>query len=69
MALKVWLPLNGNLENKGISGITGTTGSATTINNNGKIGKCYNFTGTTNDYIDLSESISLSTVSGYSFTA
>ena len=40
MALKVWLPLNGSLENKGISdgsGITWTT--APTYTNNGKIGK------------------------------
>ncbi len=40
MALKVWLPLNGSLENKGISNVTVTNNGAT-INNNGKIGKCY----------------------------
>ena len=40
MALRVWLPLNGNLENKGISNITVTNNGAT-VDNNGKIGKCY----------------------------
>ena len=45
MALKVWLPLNGSLENKGISDITVTNNGAT-VNNNGKIGKCYSFDGT-----------------------
>ena len=46
MALRVWLPLNGNLENKGISGITmsGTPASW----GNGKIGKCATFTGNVN---------------------
>lgn len=42
MALKIWLPLNGNLENKGISDITVINNGAT-INNSGKIGKCYTF--------------------------
>lgn len=42
MALRVWLPLNGNLENKGASGITVTNNGAT-INDSGKIGKCYDF--------------------------
>ena len=45
MALRVWLPLNGTLENKGISdptiGLVGTP----TVNNSGKIGKCYTFSG------------------------
>lgn len=42
MALRVWLPLNGTLENKGISDITVTNHGAT-VDNNGKIGKCYAF--------------------------
>ena len=46
MALRVWLPLNGTLENKGISDITVTNNGAT-VDNNGKIGKCYKNTGTT----------------------
>ena len=40
MALKIWLPLNGSLENKGISDVTVTNNGAT-VDNNGKIGKCY----------------------------
>ena len=39
MSLQVWLPLNGNLHNQGLSSIdvSGTTGI--TYDNNGKIGK------------------------------
>ena len=44
MALRVWLPLNGTLENKGISDVT-VTNNGVTVDNNGKIGKCYNFNG------------------------
>ena len=40
MALKVWLPLNGDLENKGISDISISTNNFS-INNLGKLGKCY----------------------------
>ena len=29
MALRVWLPLNGNLENKGLEGVSSITGSPT----------------------------------------
>ena len=47
MALRVWLPLNGTLENKGISDVTVTSNGAT-VNNNGKIGKCYSFNGSSN---------------------
>lgn len=45
MALKVWLPLNGSLENKGISEPTIALVGSPTINNSGKIGKCYTFSG------------------------
>jgi len=38
MALRVWLPLNGNLENKGLSEIT-TTNTPVFLNN-GKLGQC-----------------------------
>lgn len=51
MALQVWLPLNGNLNNQGLTDITVINGGAT-VNNNGKIGKCYYFDGT-DDYINL----------------
>ena len=50
MALRVWLPLNGTLENRGLSNITVTNNGAA-VDNNGKIGKCYNFDGTSNSYI------------------
>lgn len=42
MSLVVWLPLNGNLENQGLSNVTVTNHGAT-VDNNGKIGKCYKF--------------------------
>lgn len=40
MSLRVWLPLNGDLHNQGLSDVTVTNNGAT-VNNNGKIGKCY----------------------------
>ena len=36
MALQVWLPLNGDLKNKGVADITITNNGAT-VNSNGKI--------------------------------
>ena len=42
MSLIVWLPLNGNLDNQGLSGVTVTNGGMT-VNDSGKIGKCYSF--------------------------
>lgn len=45
MSLQVWLPLNGNLNNQGLSDVTVTNNGAT-VDNNGKIGKCYKFDGT-----------------------
>ena len=47
MALQIWLPLNGDLHNQGLSNLTITNNGAT-IDNNGKIGKCYSFNGTDN---------------------
>ena len=45
MSLQVWLPLNGNLNNNGLS--TGSiTNYGATVDNSGKFGKCYNFDGT-----------------------
>lgn len=42
MSLKVWLPLNGSLENIGISDYTfSIISSNTTVSNDGKIGQCY----------------------------
>ena len=42
MALQVWLPLNGNLDNFGLSNLKfSLVSSNTTANANGKIGSCY----------------------------
>ena len=46
MSLQVWLPLNGNLNNQGLSDVT-VTNINTVVNNNGKIGQCYSFDGGT----------------------
>lgn len=50
MALQVWLPLNGDLKNKGCADVTVTNNGAT-VNNNGKIGKCYDVTKT--QYLEI----------------
>lgn len=42
MSLQVWLPLNGNLNNQGLSDVTVTNNGAT-VDSNGKIGSCYSF--------------------------
>ena len=42
MGLRIWLPLQGNLENKGLSKVTLTTSGTPTIED-GKIGQCYTF--------------------------
>ena len=42
MSLQVWLPLNGNLNNQGLSDVT-VTNKGATANNSGKIGSCYSF--------------------------
>ena len=43
MSLQVWLPLNGDLHNQGISGLTFSyiNSPYTTVNSSGKIGSCY----------------------------
>lgn len=51
MSLQVWLPLTGDLHNQGLSNVTATNNGAT-VDNNGKIGKCYSFNGS-NNYISL----------------
>jgi uncharacterized protein (UPF0333 family) len=45
------LPLNGNLENKGLSNVTAAANGAT-VASNGKIGQTYIFNGSS-DYISL----------------
>lgn len=47
MALQVWLPLDGNLDNLGC-GNCKITNNGATIENAGKIGKCYSFNGSGN---------------------
>lgn len=50
MSLQVWLPLNGSLDNLGLSGTKAVNHNATT-NSNGKIGKCYQ--NTASNYITI----------------
>ena len=64
MGLQVWLPLNGNLNNQGLSNVTATNNGAT-VDNNGKIGKCYSF-GTGTSYITV-DPTSLKTATEFSF--
>lgn len=40
MSLQVWLPLNGDLRNQGLSDVQVTTPTVATFDNAGKIGKC-----------------------------
>ena len=51
MSLRVWLPLTGDLRNNGLSDVTVTNNGAT-VDNSGKIGKCYSF-GTASSYLTL----------------
>lgn len=51
MGLKVWLPLNGDLRNLGLSDILVTNYGAT-VNKDGKIGSCYAFDGSS-QYMEL----------------
>lgn len=53
MGLQIWLPLQGNLENKGLSKVTLTTSGTPTITD-GKIGQCYTFN--ENSYLLSTES-------------
>ena len=49
--LRVWLPLTGDLHNQGLSSVeVANTGAV--VNNNGKMGKCYQF-GTGTSYLEL----------------
>lgn len=45
MSLLVWLPMTKDLSDQGLGGCTITNNGAT-LDNNGKLGKCYNFDGT-----------------------
>lgn len=41
MSLRVWLPLNGNLDNQGLYNLPNPSLNRMVLDNNGKIGKCY----------------------------
>lgn len=56
MSLQVWLPLNGSLENLGLNDLQVTNNNAT-VNDNGKIGKCYYFNGSS-QYLQFNKSLS-----------
>ena len=56
MSLQVWLPLNGNLQNKGLQGDISVTSTGATVSQEGKIGKCYYFNGSS-QYLQLSKSL------------
>lgn len=60
MSLQVWLPLNGDLKNYGLSDVQVTNNGAT-IDNNGKIGKCYSFNGSSN-WIQISKPSKLTSI-------
>ena len=51
MALQIWLPLNGNLNNQGLAGSVTVTNHGATVNSSGKIGSCYSFI--TSQYMEL----------------
>ena len=68
MSLKVWLPLNGDLENKGCSNVEVVNNGAT-LDNNGKIGKCYSFPNSSNGTLTFNQQISLSIIQGVTITA
>lgn len=52
MSLIHWWPLNGNLNDYGVKNVA-LINSGATLNNNGKIGKCYSFDGN-DDYLSMS---------------
>lgn len=55
MSLQIWLPLNGDLHNQGLSNLTVTNNGAT-VNNSGKIGKCYQLTSSSSQKITIAMS-------------
>ena len=71
MSLKLWLPLDGNLNNYGASDKLTITNHGATVHSSGKIGKCYVFNGSSSSkYITSNYSISeFSANTTYSITA
>ena len=63
MSLQVWLPLNGNLDNQGLSEVT-VTNSGATVDSNGKIGSCYSFD--TGKYLTVTKPVALTKEISYS---
>lgn len=63
MSLQVWLPLNGNLNNQGLSKVT-VTNSGATVDSNGKIGSCYSFD--TGKYLTVTKPVALTKEISYS---
>ena len=63
MSLQVWLPLNGNLNNQGLSKVT-VTNSGATVDSNGKIGSCYSFD--TGKYLTVTKPAALTKEISYS---
>ncbi len=54
MSLKVWLPLNNNnIENQGIWSSAVFANNGATLSDNGKLGKCYSFNGTSSRISNL----------------
>ena len=51
MSLQVWLPLTKDLRNQGLNGISVTSTGTITLNDSGKLGKCYKTSNT--GFIDL----------------
>lgn len=62
MSLQVWLPLDGDLHNQGLSNIQFINNGAT-VDTNGKIGKCYSFNGSSNTIYNRNVSINCNKLS------
>ena len=65
MSLQLWLPLNGNLNNNGLSGIS-VEGSPSSWSTDGKLGKCATFNGNTS-YILYNSTTSFNYTDNFSF--
>ena len=61
MSLVAWYPLNGNLKDRGLLGndLINSNNSVITVNNNGKIGRCYEDLTTSYAYLEASQPILL----------
>ena len=45
MSLRVWLPLNGDYRNQGLSDLSFSSSGTSLVSNDGKMGKCVSSTG------------------------